>query len=263
MNRMAKILGDMQKRHEKILVLYFPVGDTIVDPDAEWAEKYFINGATVLEIGLPYRIPYLDGKVVTDSMKRASGRYNTDGIFNLIAEMRKRCPNQILQVMTYYGNIAYEGVKVFAEKCAKAGVDGVLAPDIPADQWEMVSEALEQHGVLCLHFVPFHCPDESLEMLRKAKGYLFLQAVDGATGVQGSLSPQIAHNIKKLKAAGITVPIIPGFGIGTPEQAGQVFAMGADGVVIGSAVVNSLAEHRGETFIHQLRLVADLSHGQA
>lgn len=257
MNRMTRILGEMQSRGEKVLVLYFPVGDPTVEDDADWAEKYFANGATVLEIGLPYRVPYLDGKVVTESMKRACGRHSIDEVFEIIARMRRRCPNQILQVMTYYGNIAYEGIGTFAKKCVQAGVDAVLAPDIPADQQRTVAEIFEQHGLLYLHFVPFHFSDDELEELRQAKGYIFLQAVDGATGAQSTLSPQIAQNIKRLKGAGISVPVIPGFGISTPEQAAEVFAMGADGVVVGSALVNSLLEHRGEQFIKQLRQAAD------
>ena len=257
MNRMTRILNGMKNRGEKALVLYFPVGDPTVEDDADWAEKYFANGATVLEIGLPYRIPYLDGKVVTETMERVCARHSLDDVFGIIAKMRRRCPEQILQVMTYYGNIAYEGIEVFAQKCGEAGVDAVLAPDIPADQRGIVDEVFERHGLLNLRFASFHFPDEELEELKQAKGYIFLQAVDGATGVQGSVSPQIARNIQRMKRAGISVPIIPGFGIGTPEQAAAVLEMGADGVVVGSAVVNSLLERRGEQFIKQLRQAAD------
>lgn len=257
MNRMTRILNEMQHKGEKVLVLYFPVGDPTIEDEADWAEKYFDNGATVLEIGLPYHVPYLDGKVVTESMRRAGSHHSIDEVFDIIAGMRRRCPDQILQIMTYYGNIAYEGIGTFANKCAQAGVDAVLAPDIPADQRKTVAEIFEQAGLLCLHFVPFHFEDGELEVLRQAKGYIFLQAVDGATGAQSTLSPQIAQNVKRLKEAGVSIPVIPGFGISTPEQAAEVFAMGADGVVVGSAMVNSLLEHRGEQFIRQLRQAAD------
>lgn len=257
MNRMTKILGEMRSRGEKALVLYFPVGDPVVDRDADWAEKYFDSGATVLEIGMPYRKPYLDGKVVSESMKRAWDRYSNDEVFALIAGMRRRCPDKILQIMTYFGNIAYEGIENFAIKCVRAGVDAVQSPDIPADQWDIVSEVFERYGLLNLHFVPFHFSGGELELLRRAKGYIFLQAVDGGTGVRESVSPEIAQNIRRMREAGVSIPIIPGFGIGTPEQAAEVLAMGADGVVVGSAVVNSLLEGRGETFIRQLRQAAD------
>ena len=257
MNRMTKILSEMKRRGEKALVLYFPVGDPAVDDDADWAEKYFANGATVLEIGLPYRTPYLDGKVVTGSMERACAQHSLDDVFEIIVKMRRRCPEQILQIMTYYGNIAYVGMEAFAQKCVKAGVDAVLAPDIPEDQKILVDEVFKRHGLLCLRFAPFHLSDQELEELKTAEGYIFLQAVDGATGVQGSVSPEIARNIQRMRCAGISAPIIPGFGIGTPEQAAAVLEMGADGVVVGSAVVNSLLEKRGEQFIKQLRQAAD------
>lgn len=257
MNRMTKILDEMRIRGEKALVLYFPVGDPVVEKDADWAEKYFNSGATILEIGMPYCKPYLDGKVVSESMKRAWDRHSNDEVFALIAEIRQRCPDKILQVMTYFGSIAYEGIESFARKCVQAGVDAVQSPDIPEDQWDTVSEIFERHGLLNLHFVPFRFSGSMLERLRQAKGYIFLQAVDGGTGVRESVSPEIARNIRRMREAGVSIPIIPGFGIGTPEQAAEVLAMGADGVVVGSAVVNSLLEGRGETFIKQLRQAAD------
>ena len=76
MNRMEKIFGEMKARGEKVNVLYFPIGDPVLGDSVEYAKKYFANGCTVLEIGLPYEDPYMDGKTVADSMDRAIG----DGI---------------------------------------------------------------------------------------------------------------------------------------------------------------------------------------
>lgn len=257
MNRMERILNQAQLQNEKILVLYFPVGDSILGDDVQSATDYFCNGTTVLEIGLPYEDPVLDGEVVRKSMQRSQSRHSTEELFDIIGRVRAARPDNILQIMTYYDNIVQLGPEKFAQLCIRGGVDAVLAPDTPIEQRPVLDEILQRYGILNLRFAPFHLSPEDIEDFRHAKGYIFLQAVDGATGLQKSVSPQISVNLKLLRDAGIKIPIIPGFGIGTPEQAATLVSMEADGVVVGSAVLEHLEQGDGIHFIRSLRQALD------
>lgn len=253
MNRMDRTFEEMRKQGEKILILYFPIEDPILGDSVEYAEKYFENGCTVLEIGLPYENPCLDGNTVKKSMERALSRADLDKVFDTIAAIRKRCPDKILQIMTYHGNCEKYGYAGFAKKCSDAGVDGVLCPDAKPEQWDRLDAALEFHGIRNLVFAPYHLTREKIEEVKKIKGgYVFLQAVDGGTGQQAEVSPHIRENAEILKKAGITAPICAGFGISNAEQLEEVLAFGVEGAIIGSATINHIQKGEGERFIAEL-----------
>lgn len=259
MNRMQRILPDMKKRGEKILVSYFPLADTIFDNnDAKWAKKYFANGATVLEMGLPYENPALDGKTVRESMERALSHCTTNQAFDIIKDIRKECPDNILQVMTYYGNIEKYGIADFARRCADCGADAVLAPDTPREKYGEMDTELGKRGLIFLRFAPYNLTDDIIEDVQaNAKGYIFQQAVDGVTGVVEGVSEQVEKNIRRLREAGVTTPVIAGFGISSPEQIATALKMGADGVVVGSAIVSHIMNGDGEAYIASLRAALD------
>lgn len=259
MNRMERILTDMKSRGKKILVGYFPLADTILENnDAEWAQKYFANGTTVLEMGLPYENPVMDGKTVRNSMERALSHCTTDQVFDIIKGIRKACPDNILQVMTYYGNINKYGIPAFAQRCADCGADAVLAPDTPREKYGELDAELGKHGLIFLRFSLYNLTDEIVEDIKdNAKGYIFQQAVDGATGVVEGVSGQVEKNIRRFHQAGITTPIIPGFGISSPEQIQAALKMGADGVVVGSAIISHILQGDGEDYIASLRAALD------
>lgn len=259
MNRMERILNGMKSRGEKILVSYFPLGDTILEnDDAGWAKKYFANGATVLEMGLPYENPVLDGKTVSDSMDRALTHCTLDETFDIIMGIRKACPDNILQIMTYYGNIKKYGIVAFAQRCADCGADAVLAPDTPREKYGEMDAELGKHGLIFLRFSLYNLTDEIVEDIKvNAKGYIFQQAVDGATGVKKGVSGQVEKNILRLRQVGITTPIVAGFGISSPEQIQTALKMGADGVVVGSAILSHIMQGDGETYIASLRAALD------
>lgn len=253
MNRMERIFNEMLSKGEKILVSYFPLCDSALEDQAEWAKNYFNNGTTVLEMGLPYEDPCLDGAVVRDSMKRALKEHNVNDAFNTIAKLREACPNNILQVMTYFEIVDKIGIKEFAKRCYKSGADAVLSPNIPCERMADLDNALREYGLVNLRFAPFKLTEEAIADLKaNAKGYIFLQAVDGVTGAQKTTSPQVGVNVKTLKASGIKTPVVAGFGISNPQQVHEMIEMGADGVIVGSAIVSAILEGKGPEFIGQL-----------
>ncbi|MCK4255857.1 tryptophan synthase subunit alpha [candidate division WOR-3 bacterium] len=255
MNRMDRIFSQMMDEGDKILVTYFPIGDTIFnDNDIEWAGKYFESGSTLLEIGLPYEDPVMDGEVITNSMERARDNFNLDQVFDKIKEIRTHYPDNILQIMTYFENVKKYGIPKFAELCHKCDVDAVLSPNTPQDQISVMDEALEKYNIHNLRFAPYNLNQEVIKDLKEnARGYIFLQAVDGATGPQENVSPQIGENVKILKEAGIINPVVAGFGISNPSQISEVVEMGADGAIVGSAIVKSIQEGNGPKFIRSLK----------
>lgn len=253
-NRMEKIFGEMMKEGKKILVSYFPLCDTALEDQVAWAGKYFDNGTTVLEMGLPYEDPCLDGKTVRDSMDRALSKYTVEDAFEVIRSLRKAYPNNILQVMTYYEIIDRMGIPAFAQRCADCGADAVLSPNTPADKVPELDAALRNLGLINLRFSPYHLtPEAEADLIVNAKGYIFQQSVDGVTGPQATTSPQVGVNVKRLKSLGITTPVVAGFGISNAQQVGEMRAMGADGVIVGSAILSAILAGNGEAFIKSLR----------
>ncbi len=254
MNRMDKIFSKLEEGNKKIKVYYFPVGDTILQDDCVWAGNYFDNGCTVLEIGLPNSNPVLDGKTVQDSMARARVHMDLDEIFETIRKIRKTYPDNILQIMTYYQTIEDIGVEKFAEICSKIGVDGVLSPNTPLSKVNELDAALLKYHIYNLRFAPFHLTEEVIDDLKKnSRGYIFQQAVDGATGARPVVSPQVEKNVKCIKAAGIKTPVVAGFGISNAQQAKEAIDMGADGVVVGSAVISHIEDGTGIEFLRSLQ----------
>jgi tryptophan synthase alpha chain len=250
---MDRVFSKILESGEKILVTNFPIGDTILVDDLEWGQKYFDNGSSTLEICLPYEKPVLDGSVVSSSMARALKNTTLDKVFDTIKKLRKRHPDQVLHIMCYFEIIEKYGIKEFAKICDHCGVDAVLAPNTPLELYSEMDTILGEYNIHNIRFVPFHINEAIIDDLKKnAKGYIFLQAVDGATGPQESVSHKVAENIKLMKDKWIATPVVAGFGISTPDQVKEVIDMGADGVIVGSALINSIADGYGEAFIESL-----------
>lgn len=256
MNRMVRRFAENKAKGRGSLVLYFPIGDTALDSDVAWAKRYFDNGCDVLEIGLPYENPALDGPSVSNSMARALSKVTLEDVFHSIQDIRRACPENVLQIMTYYGNVAKYGAERFAEICHACDVDGILTPDATQAQLHELDEALGKYDICNLRFSYYTLTDEMIgDLKQNARGYVFQQAVNGATGPQETVDPQVGVNLKRLREAGVTTPLFAGFGINHPEQAAQVIAMGAEGVIVGSATINRILQGDGEAYIKSLSQV--------
>lgn len=252
-NRMVHRFAKNKANGKGSLVLYFPVGDTILDNDVAWAKRYFSNGCDVLEIGLPYEAPVLDGTTVRQSMERALSHRTLDDIFASIKSIRQACPDNVLQIMTYYGNISKYGISRFAEICHDCDVDGVLTPDAPQEKMLELDRELGKYDICNLRFSYYTLTDELIADLKQnSRGYVFQQAVNGGTGPQETVDPQVGVNLSKLREAGITTPLFAGFGINYPEQAAQILSLGAEGVIVGSATISHIAKGDGEAYIKSL-----------
>ena len=258
MNRMDKLFPKMQENGEKILVSYFPLGDSYVADTVEWAKRFFDHGTTVLEIGLPYENPFLDGATVAATMERALKRTDLNTVLGEIGEVRKALPDAVLQVMTYFENIMKYGVPEFARICSELDVDAVLAPNANPEQMAELDAALAPYHIHNLRFIPYHFGEETVADLQKnAGGYVYLQAVDGKTGSSSEITPQIRENIERLHAAGVNVPLIPGFGISTPDHVRTYLGMGSDGVIIGSAIINHIIDGTFSEYLDGIRAALD------
>ncbi|MCJ2185267.1 tryptophan synthase subunit alpha [Novosphingobium beihaiensis] len=213
-------------------------GDTAANLDA-----LVEGGADVIELGMPFTDPMADGPAIQEANIRSLDKgTRTADIFRMAAEFRARHPHVPLVLMGYANPMTVRGPEWFAAECAKAGVDGVICVDIPPEEDAALGPALRGAGVSLIRLAtPTTDAARLPAVLEGSSGFLYYVSVAGITGMQQAAQASIEDAVARLKAAS-NIPVAVGFGVRTPEQASQI-AKVADGVVVGSALVDLVKQH--------------------
>lgn len=213
-------------------------GDTAANLDA-----LVEGGADVIELGMPFTDPMADGPAIQEANLRSLGKgTRTADIFRLATEFRARHPQVPLVLMGYANPMIARGPEWFAEECAKAGVDGVICVDTPPEEDAELGPFLRAKGVSLIRLAtPTTDAARLPAVLEGSSGFLYYVSVAGITGMQQAAQASIEDAVNKLKASS-KIPVAVGFGVRTPEQASAI-AKVADGVVVGSALVDLVKQH--------------------
>ena len=242
------------------LVTFVTGGD---GPTAEILDALVEGGADVIELGMPFTDPRADGPAIQAANLRSLGAGTTTAdIFARAAAFRARHPEIPLVLMGYANPMVTRGAEWFADKCAKAGVDGVICVDIPPEEDPELGPALRAHQVSPIRLAtPTTDAARLPAVLDGSSGFLYYVSVAGITGLQQAAQGAIDAAVARIKQHA-TIPVAVGFGVRTPEQAAAI-AKVADGVVVGSALVELVARHGADAAgpVRELtRALADAVH---
>jgi len=214
------------------------------DGDTEGNLDALVAGGTdVIELGMPFTDPMADGPAIQAANLRSLGAgTKTADIFRIATEFRARHPEVPLVLMGYANPMTIRGPEWFAAECVKAGVDGVICVDIPPEEDAELGPALRSAGISLIRLATPTSDAERLKTIVKdVSGFLYYVSVAGITGMQQAALDSIEQAMTRLKAA-TDIPVAVGFGVRTPEQASAI-AKVANGVVVGSALVDLVAKH--------------------
>ncbi len=233
-------------------------GDTAAILDALVA-----GGADVIELGMPFTDPMADGPAIQAANLRSLAAGTTTADILAIAKgFRARHPDTPLVLMGYANPMTVRGAEWFAAACKEAGVDGVICVDIPFEEDDSLGPALRAAGVDQIRLAtPTTDAARLPAVLDGAGGFLYYVSVAGITGLQQAAQASIEDAVARLRTQ-TDLPIAVGFGVRTPEQAAQI-ARVADGVVVGSALVELVAQHSADAPRHVeafTRSLADAIH---
>jgi len=244
-DRIEETFKKLQGRGEGALVAFL----TGYDPD----EKSFLSnttaliegGADIIEVGIPFSDPIADGPVIQASSMRALSRgARPSKILDTIGELSSQFQIPFV-VLTYYNPILAMGLTRFLTRARKNGVDGIVVPDLPIEESDDFRKASLESNVDHIYLA---APNTSRPRLRamvdSARGFLYLVSLYGVTGPRDSLSPQSLEAVRIVKSVSRgRIPVSAGFGISKPEQVSAVIKSGADGAIVGSALVRIVADH--------------------
>ena len=199
------------------------------------------NGADLVELGIPYSDPLADGPVIQAAASRALAAATTpDKVLAMLTSLQGELTMPVV-LFTYSNPLLNRGMEAFCRDAATAGAAGLVVPDLPLEEGEKLSEIAAGHGLdLVLLVAPTTPPERMARIHSASRGFTYLVSVTGVTGVRTSLETRVGPLVSQLKAQGGS-PVAVGFGISGPEQARQVRDWGADGAIVGSALVKVMA----------------------
>lgn len=221
------------------------------DPDFQTSLeiiKTLALNADFLELGFPYSDPLADGPTIQAANDRAlKSGMNTDRVFTLIAKARKFTTLPITVLV--YANIVYQyGIERFYKRAARTGINGVLVPDIPIEESAPYVAAAQRHGIDPIFLATqTTTPARLKKILKAAQGFLYIVSVLGVTGARKKLPRSTNELIQRIKKQ-TNLPLAVGFGISTPQQGRAVAKAGADGYIIGSALIKIIANQPNKKF---------------
>lgn len=240
--RLSKAFGG----RKPALVAYVMAGDPDTTRHLAYA-RAILAECDVLEIGVPFSDPVADGPTIERAAVRAleRGAKLADAI--ALARALREESDKPLVLMTYYNPVLRFGLERFASEARAAGVDGVILPDVPLEESKPAGDALAREGIDLVQLASPATPPERLARLAKAtRGFLYLVSMYGVTGARKDLPPETAELVRRTKAACAGVaPFAVGFGVGEPAHVAMLRDAGADGIVVGSAIVSRI--EKGES----------------
>ncbi len=222
-------------------IAYLTMGYPTMDACERGADELIASGADVIELGVPFSDPFADGAVIrTAAYKALEQGVTMRDVLAAASRIRAKHPETGLVLFSYYNLIFSMGLETFADEAQKAGIDAVLAVDLPLEERDELLDVLRPRG---LSIVPLIAPNTPIERVKEsAEGiegsFLYVITVKGITGARSELPPELTDRLDAISKA-VSIPIAAGFGISTRTQA-QVVSSHADGFIVGSALVKRL-----------------------
>jgi len=234
----------LRSSKECALVPFLVAGDPGLDATRAALLAIDGGGADVIELGVPYSDPLADGPVIQEAATRALAAGCTlDKVLAMCAETVPGMDAPVV-LFTYYNPIMARGVDTFMAQVAASGVKGLVVPDIPLEESELIRVASAKAGLELVMLVTPTTPVERMAAIAEvSEGFVYLVSVAGVTGARSEVSAKVPELLKQLKSQ-TDKPVAVGFGVARPDQAQQLRSWGADGVIVGSAVVRKMEEAR-------------------
>jgi tryptophan synthase alpha chain len=250
MNRIVSRFARLKETGRKGFVVYVGAGDPNLEVTRELAVAFDRAGVDVLEFGVPFSDPLADGLVNQLAAQRGLESGTTPPkVLDTVAAIRKE--SQVPIVLYIYFNLVHRmGLEKFIQEAARAGVDGLLVLDLPPEESDAYEAMMRKAGLCHIYLVAPTTPEERIEFIvKRASGFIYCISREGVTGMQQSVSDTLGQLTAKIRAH-TGLPIAVGFGISTPEHVKAVAAR-ADAVVVGSAIVNQIAQG-GENLVQRV-----------
>jgi tryptophan synthase alpha chain len=203
------------------------------------------GGADILEVGIPFSDPIADGPVIQAAGIRARSVGATpQKILDAIGELSNQFTIPVV-VMTYYNPVLAMGIEQFMKNASDNGVNGVVVPDLPMEESDRFRDIAITHNIDNILLAAPNTSQKRLTgIVEKSTGFVYLVSLFGVTGPRDTLSPQALETVKRVKlVAKGRIPISAGFGISQPQQVSSLLRAGAEGAIVGSALVRTIAEH--------------------
>ena len=245
MSRYAAMFAALRDRDEGAFVPFVMVGDPTPEVSEAVVEALVRGGADALELGIPFSDPVADGPTIQRAHLRALGAgAGFHDCLEVVARVRRRHPELPIGLLVY-GNVPFSvGLEGFYARCAGAGIDSVLLPDVPVRESPAFSAAAEAAGIDAVYIAPPSASARTLDAVAAAsRGYVYAVSRVGVTGTEhASSTAGLAESVARLRADA-AAPVMLGFGISTPGQVAEAVAAGADGAISGSATVRIVEAH--------------------
>lgn len=236
---MSKIASAFQDK--KAFIAFITCGDPDLETTAAAVREAVKNGASLIELGIPFSDPTAEGPVIQAASLRAlQGGVTTDKIFDLVRELRKDVTVPLV-FMTYANVVFSYGTDRFLANCKEVGIDGLILPDVPYEEKEEFLEPCRKYGVDLISLIAPTSEDRIAMIADEAEGFLYIVSSLGVTGTRTEIKTDLA-SIMEVVRQSTDLPCAIGFGISTPEQAKKMSDL-SDGVIVGSAIVKLLAKY--------------------
>ena len=242
-DRLAATFDRSRQAGRAALVTFVTGGDPSPAGTPAILDALVAGGADIIEIGMPFTDPMADGPAIQRANLRALGAGTTTrDLLDIVRDFRARHPEVPLVLMGYANPMLSRGPDWFAREAKAAGVDGVICVDVPPEEDEALGPALRTAG---LHPIRLATPTTDAArlpaVLSGASGFLYYVSVAGVTGLQQAAQQSIESAVERFRGA-TDLPGAVGFGVRSPEQAAAIGRL-ADGVIVGSAIVELIGEH--------------------
>ena len=239
-NRIDLCFEQLKAQGKKALITFVTAGD----PDMATTEKtvleMFDKGADIIELGVPFSDPIAEGPTIQKASLRSLNAGTTlDKIFDLVKSLREKTDKPLL-LMMYINTIYKYGTERFFENCKAYQIDGVIVPDMPFEERDEIQETADKYGIYNINLVAPTSKERIKMIAEESKGFVYVVSSLGVTGTRKEITTNFDELLTPFKE-GNYCPYCIGFGISDAEQAKKISKF-ADGVIVGSAIVNIVAQ---------------------
>lgn len=258
-NAIDKKFIELKRQKKKAFIVFITAGDPNLSVTKKLILEFEKTGVDLIEIGIPFSDPLADGPTIQASSSRAlKNKVTLHSIIRAVSSLKNRVKIPLV-FMTYYNPVFNYGLKKFVSDCKRAGVSGVIIPDMPYEESSGLRKIAKKADFSIIFLAaPTSTRKRLVKISKVSRGFIYFVSLTGVTGARKMMPRDLVENVKKLKRL-TKKPVCVGFGVSDPKQAKNVARI-ADGVIVGSAIVKLIGKKSIKKAISFVRKLGNTIH---